>query len=78
MQMGGAHVPLKNGVEAWNDEKKNYHGEKIAEGDFKGYGHYTQVSFVMRKRAKGAVGYGKKGGDEGRREWEGMRLMRYE
>ncbi|KAI4117210.1 MAG: hypothetical protein LQ345_002507 [Seirophora villosa] len=26
----------------WVGEKKNYHGEKIGQGDFGSYGHYTQ------------------------------------
>jgi len=43
MQMGGGHQPLKKGVESWLGEKPNYHGEKIAEGNFSSYGHYTQV-----------------------------------
>ncbi|KAL8767555.1 MAG: hypothetical protein Q9209_005972 [Squamulea sp. 1 TL-2023] len=30
----------------WMDEKKNYHGQKIGEGDFGSYGHYTQVRFI--------------------------------
>jgi hypothetical protein len=42
-----AHQPFKKGVEAWVNEKPNYHGEKIAEGDFSGYGHYTQVCFLF-------------------------------
>jgi len=45
--LGGGHQPFKKGVEAWVNEKPNYHGEKIAEGDFKGYGHYTQVCFIL-------------------------------
>lgn len=28
----------------WVDEKQNYHGEKIGEGNFGSYGHFTQVS----------------------------------
>lgn len=43
MQMGGGHQPLKRGVESWVNEKPHYHGEKIAQGDFSSYGHYTQV-----------------------------------
>lgn len=44
MQMGGGPQPLKKAVEAWDGEKPNYHGEKIPQGNFSGYGHYTQVS----------------------------------
>ena len=29
------------------NEKKNYHGEKIGEGNFGSYGHYTQVYQVF-------------------------------
>jgi uncharacterized protein YkwD len=43
MQMGGGHQPLSKGVESWVNERPNYHGEKIAEGNFPSYGHYTQV-----------------------------------
>ncbi|KAL1302395.1 hypothetical protein AAFC00_002796 [Neodothiora populina] len=34
--------PLDAGVKAWLDEAANYHGQKIGEGDFGSYGHYTQ------------------------------------
>ena len=27
----------------WVNEQKDYHGEKIGEGNFEAYGHYTQV-----------------------------------
>lgn len=47
MMMGGSHQPLKTGVESWVNEKPHYHGEKIAEGDFSSYGHYTQVSLSL-------------------------------
>jgi hypothetical protein len=29
------------------NEKPNYHGEKIAEGDLNAYGHYTQFFFIL-------------------------------
>jgi len=45
--LGGGHQPFEKGVEAWVNEKPNYHGEKIAEGDLKAYGHYTQVCFIL-------------------------------
>ena len=44
MQMGG--VQKKVGVESWVNEKKNYHGEKIGEGNFASYGHYTHLHYV--------------------------------
>ena len=34
---------LTDGSKMWVDEKKNYSGQKIGEGDFGSYGHYTQV-----------------------------------
>lgn len=37
---GGA---LADGSQSWVDERKAYHGERIGEGDFESYGHYTQV-----------------------------------
>ncbi|KAL8855890.1 MAG: hypothetical protein Q9178_007455 [Gyalolechia marmorata] len=33
---------LEAASKGWMDEKKNYHGQKIGEGDFGSYGHYTQ------------------------------------
>lgn len=38
------HGSLEGGSKMWVDEKKNYSGQKIGEGDFGSYGHYTQVS----------------------------------
>ncbi|KAL8820648.1 MAG: hypothetical protein Q9223_001170 [Gallowayella weberi] len=34
---------LEAASKGWVNEKKNYHGEKIGEGNFGSYGHYTQV-----------------------------------
>ncbi|KAL8924400.1 MAG: hypothetical protein Q9172_002702 [Xanthocarpia lactea] len=34
---------LEAASKGWMDEKKNYHGQKIGEGDFGSYGHYTQA-----------------------------------
>ncbi|KAL8838621.1 MAG: hypothetical protein Q9170_002067 [Blastenia crenularia] len=36
---------LEDASKGWVDEKSNYHGEKIGEGNFGSYGHYTQVCF---------------------------------
>ncbi|KAI4112858.1 MAG: hypothetical protein LQ338_008262 [Usnochroma carphineum] len=34
---------LADASTGWVNEQKSYHGEKIGEGDFGSYGHYTQV-----------------------------------
>lgn len=34
---------MADASQGWVNEVKNYHGEKIGEGDFGSYGHYTQV-----------------------------------
>ncbi|KAI4255026.1 MAG: hypothetical protein LQ352_002771 [Teloschistes flavicans] len=34
---------MADASQGWVNEKQNYHGEKIGEGDFGSYGHYTQV-----------------------------------
>jgi len=39
---GGGNI-LANASQAWVDESKNYHGEKVGRGNFESYGHYTQV-----------------------------------
>jgi uncharacterized protein YkwD len=47
----GGDKSCRAAVDAWYDEKKNYRpGTKIGEGDFSGYGHYTQVRFYIDKR----------------------------
>lgn len=33
---------LKGAAQAWMNEKSKYKGEKIPQGDFAGYGHYSQ------------------------------------
>ncbi|KAK3202730.1 hypothetical protein GRF29_154g553185 [Pseudopithomyces chartarum] len=40
--MSSGDASLEDAVRAWLDEEKNYHGEKIGEGDFMSWGHYTQ------------------------------------
>ncbi|KAH6662784.1 CAP domain-containing protein [Halenospora varia] len=47
---------------AWCNERANYHGEKIGEGNFGSYGHYTQVVWpetteVGMAMAKGSNGW---------------------
>jgi uncharacterized protein YkwD len=34
--------PYHGAAQAWIDERKNYHGEKIPEGNFASYGHYSE------------------------------------
>ncbi|KAL8852000.1 MAG: hypothetical protein Q9221_003105 [Calogaya cf. arnoldii] len=41
---------LEGGSTMWLNEKKNYHGEKIGEGNFASYGHYTQCIWPTTKR----------------------------
>ncbi|POS78661.1 hypothetical protein DHEL01_v202938 [Diaporthe helianthi] len=43
--MSSGNASLLDGTRAWLAEKPNYHGEKIADGNFGSYGHYTQESF---------------------------------
>ncbi|KAL8667848.1 MAG: hypothetical protein Q9202_000313 [Teloschistes flavicans] len=37
---------MADASQGWVNEKQNYHGEKIGEGDFGSYGHYTQVMLL--------------------------------
>lgn len=39
--MSSGDASLEDAVRAWLDEEKNYHGEKIGEGDFASFGHYS-------------------------------------
>ncbi|KAH8802826.1 CAP domain-containing protein [Xylogone sp. PMI_703] len=61
MQMGGGPQPLKKGVQSWNEEKKNYHGEKIGQGNFSGYGHYTQIIWPATTHVGMATAFSKSG-----------------
>ncbi|KAI9707114.1 MAG: hypothetical protein M1836_000074 [Candelina mexicana] len=53
--------PLSKGVQDWLNEEAKYHGEKIGEGNFHDWGHYTQcvwkstthVGVAKAKDAKG-------------------------
>lgn len=40
--MSSGDASLEDAVRAWLDEEKNYHGEKIGEGDFMSWGHYSE------------------------------------
>lgn len=41
--MSSGNATLTDASRAWLAEKPNYHGEKIPDGNFGSYGHYTQV-----------------------------------
>ncbi|KAJ4351756.1 uncharacterized protein N0V89_007099 [Didymosphaeria variabile] len=40
--MSSADASLADAVRAWLGEEANYHGEKIGEGDFGAWGHYSK------------------------------------
>lgn len=48
--MSTGNASLADATRAWLNEKPNYHGENIPDGDFAKYGHYTQVCFLIRPR----------------------------
>lgn len=50
--------PCTNAVNAFVSEKSVYHGEKIGEGDFMAYGHYTQVTWKSTTKVGMAVASG--------------------
>ncbi|VUC37583.1 unnamed protein product [Clonostachys rosea] len=57
-----SNTPLATGTSYWTNEKKNYHGEIIPQGNFASYGHYTQVMWENTHRvgiasARGTNGY---------------------
>lgn len=37
-----ASHPYHSAAQAWIHESKNYHGQKVPEGDFALYGHYSE------------------------------------
>lgn len=41
--MSSTYSTLVEGSVAWINEKPNYHGQNIPDGNFSSYGHYTQV-----------------------------------
>ncbi|KAL8672261.1 MAG: hypothetical protein Q9168_003261 [Polycauliona sp. 1 TL-2023] len=53
---------LEQATKGWLDEKKNYHGENIADGNFGSYGHYTQAIWPGTKRVGVAMAKDSDGG----------------
>ncbi|KAI1848453.1 hypothetical protein JX265_008765 [Neoarthrinium moseri] len=51
----GVQYPLSVSSYAWMNEKSNYHGEVIPQGNFASYGHYTQC--VWRGSTKVGIAY---------------------
>jgi uncharacterized protein YkwD len=39
--------PLQAAAQAWINERSNYHGQKIPEGNFGSYGHYSEWKEAM-------------------------------
>ncbi len=37
-------------TDSWVNEKPNYHNELIPQGNFQGYGHYSELRLVVKKR----------------------------
>jgi len=46
----GVVSPLTRAAQLWMAEFPNYHGEAIPQGDFAGYGHYTQCMWSTTTR----------------------------
>ncbi|RKU47096.1 hypothetical protein DL546_002920 [Coniochaeta pulveracea] len=60
-QSGGSGNLYVNGVTAWLNEAPQYHNEKIPNGNFAGYGHYTQVMWKSTTRVGMAMAKGSNG-----------------
>lgn len=43
----GKDYTFSDGVNSWLGEEKDYHGEKIGEGDFEKWGHYSEFIFPL-------------------------------
>jgi pathogenesis-related protein 1 len=48
-QTGSSTTPLAAGAQAWVNEAPNYHGEKIPDGNFGAYGHYSEYTNTSRR-----------------------------
>ena len=53
------YYTVTDGVNYWVNEKKNYNGQPIGQGNFSAYGHYTQV--VWKSTTEVGCGYAKCG-----------------
>ncbi|KAL6722170.1 hypothetical protein ACLMJK_001277 [Lecanora helva] len=54
---------LAGASQGWVNEQKSYHGEKIGEGNFEAYGHYTQVIWPSTTRVGLASAKSSNGGN---------------
>lgn len=59
MSAGG---DLADASQGWVNERKDYHGEKIGEGNFEAYGHFTQVIWPTTTRVGLASAKSSEGG----------------
>ncbi|KAL9043594.1 MAG: hypothetical protein Q9214_003223 [Letrouitia sp. 1 TL-2023] len=53
---------LGDASQGWVDEKPNYHGENIGDGDFASYGHYTQCIWPSTEKVGIAMAQAGDGG----------------
>lgn len=42
--------PHQDASQAWINERSNYHGQKIPEGNFASYGHYSKLQVSIGRR----------------------------
>ena len=47
---GASRQSFRKAIDAWNTEIRNYHGQKIGQGNLADYGHYTQVCGMKREK----------------------------
>ncbi|KAI3399111.1 hypothetical protein diail_7690 [Diaporthe ilicicola] len=59
--MSSGNANLTDATNAWLAEKPNYHGEKIPDGNFGSYGHYTQCIWPTTTKVGIAAGKAKDG-----------------
>ncbi|KAB5531391.1 CAP domain-containing protein [Coniochaeta sp. 2T2.1] len=60
-QYGSTAPPQAAGAQAWMNEAPVYKGELIPQGNFAGYGHYTQAMWKNTKKVGLAVAKGSNG-----------------